>query len=54
MKLILEELGLSVTVVQNGKEAVDKYKENNYDLVLMDINMPIMDGYNCIKTHKRI
>jgi len=49
MKLILEELGLSVTVVQNGKEAVDKYKENNYDLVLMDINMPIMDGITALK-----
>ena len=28
----------------NGVEAVQKIKENNYDLVLMDIQMPVMDG----------
>ena len=49
MKLTLETFGLNVTIVSNGQIAVDKYKDNNYDLVLMDINMPIMDGLTALK-----
>lgn len=49
MKLVLEELGLNVTIAQNGQEAVNTYKENIYDLVLMDINMPVMDGLTALK-----
>lgn len=49
MKLVLEELGLNVTIAQNGQEAVNTYKENSYDLVLMDINMPVMDGLTALK-----
>lgn len=36
----------SCEVVNNGAEAVEKMKLNNYDLILMDINMPIMNGYD--------
>lgn len=42
---ILESLGLSVDIASNGKEAVDKVKTQEYDLILMDIQMPIMDGF---------
>ncbi|MEJ2286735.1 MAG: response regulator, partial [Desulfobacterales bacterium] len=42
---ILEGAGLKVTVANNGQEAVDSVKENNYDAVLMDVQMPVMDGY---------
>ena len=49
IKLILEKFGLNVTITQNGQIAVDEYKKNNYDLVLMDINMPIMDGLTALK-----
>ncbi len=44
-KQILEKAKLKVEVVNDGLEAVNKVKENNYDIVLMDIQMPIMDGY---------
>jgi CheY-like chemotaxis protein len=44
-KQILEKAKLSVDVVNDGLAAVNKIKENNYDIVLMDIQMPIMDGY---------
>ncbi|MDY0116820.1 MAG: ATP-binding protein [Sulfurimonadaceae bacterium] len=46
---ILENLGLSVDVANNGIEAVDKVKIQKYDLVLMDIQMPIMDGFEATK-----
>lgn len=34
---------------ENGKEAVDKVEKNNFDIVIMDIMMPIMDGYQAVK-----
>lgn len=38
-----------VEVVENGRIAVDKFKKKRYDLVLMDIEMPIMDGYTATR-----
>ena len=40
----LEQAGLGADVAVNGQEAVDKVTQNHYDLVLMDIQMPVMDG----------
>lgn len=42
---LLEGWNTTVEVAENGKIAVDKLKESNYDLVLMDLHMPVMDGY---------
>ena len=42
---ILEGAGLHITLANNGKEAVDAVKEAGYDAVLMDVQMPVMDGY---------
>ena len=33
----------------NGQEAVDKFKQKHYDLILMDLRMPIMDGREAVK-----
>jgi CheY-like chemotaxis protein len=43
-KVILEKSGCKLDVANNGKEGLEKYKENPYDLILMDIQMPVMDG----------
>jgi len=48
MQVIFELLGkvnVNVDVAENGSEAVNKAKETKYDLILMDLHMPIMDGY---------
>lgn len=44
VKGLLEEWGCSVDIAVNGFEAVKKVKETDYDLILMDIQMPVMDG----------
>jgi CheY-like chemotaxis protein len=41
---ILEGAGMHVTVAADGQEAVNAVKEKEYDVVLMDIQMPVMDG----------
>ncbi len=42
--LLLEKRGHEVTVVGNGKLAIDKSAEEDFDVLLMDIQMPILDG----------
>ena len=46
---ILEEAGLSVTLASNGQEAVEAVTVESFDAVLMDIQMPVMDGYTATK-----
>jgi two-component system sensor histidine kinase/response regulator len=41
---LLDDLGISVTMAFDGREAVDRVLAESFDLVLMDIQMPIMDG----------
>ena len=52
MKVIekqLEMLGQIVTSVRNGEEAVMEFQKNAYDLVFMDIQMPVMDGISAAR-----
>jgi CheY-like chemotaxis protein len=42
---ILQGAGLNVTVANDGQEGVDAAKKDPYDAILMDIQMPVMDGY---------
>lgn len=44
IKLLLKEYGISVTAVSNGDEAVEMCREKTFDIVFMDIDMPIKDG----------
>jgi len=44
MNILLSDLGLDIDLAENGLEAVEKFKNNKYDLILMDENMPKMSG----------
>ncbi len=45
----LEDLGIQVTTVENGQEAIAAQTEQRFDLILMDIQMPVMDGLSAAK-----
>ena len=45
MKELLSNLGFEVLIAENGKEAIDSAEKNAPDLILMDLRMPIMNGY---------
>ncbi|MCX7678291.1 MAG: response regulator [Spirochaetes bacterium] len=46
--MVLQEEGYEVDQASNGKEAVEKVKANKYDLVVLDIRMPEMDGIEAL------
>ncbi|MFM7784527.1 MAG: ATP-binding protein, partial [Gammaproteobacteria bacterium] len=46
---LLEEFGLAVSVAANGAEAVDRVTAESWDLVLMDVQMPVLDGLSATR-----
>ncbi|MDR2733066.1 MAG: response regulator [Spirochaetota bacterium] len=46
---ILERFGAAVTVANHGQEALERLGKRNFDLILMDCQMPIMDGYSATR-----
>ncbi|HYX38526.1 MAG TPA: response regulator [Oligoflexus sp.] len=42
---ILKKIGVKVDCAENGKEAMEKALLGDYDVILMDLQMPVMDGY---------
>ena len=49
IELRMQSLGFKITIVENGKEAIDILKETDFDIVFMDIQMPILDGFETTK-----
>jgi len=46
---ILTKFGLKITLAVNGKDAIEKIEQSSFDIVLMDIQMPVMDGLTATK-----
>ena len=50
---LLESLGCEVTVAWNGQEAVELHREQAFDMVLMDMRMPVLDGPEATRAIRR-
>jgi PAS domain S-box-containing protein len=45
MKTLLDDFGFERDIAENGKIAVEKLQEKHYDIILMDLQMPVMNGF---------
>jgi len=50
---LLTQAGIEAILAENGKQAVDKVNNDNFDGILMDLQMPVMDGYTATKIIKK-
>lgn len=49
IKKHMQKFGFQAEFAENGKMAIEKLRNNRYDIILMDMQMPVMDGYEAIK-----
>ena len=49
-QLMLEGFGLTVATAENGQQALEQFQKHTFDMILMDCEMPIMDGYEASRT----
>ena len=54
VKMALESEGFTVDTAENGQEALELAKRNTYDIVISDINMPVMDGLQFLKEFREM
>ena len=51
---MLENMGCTVDLAKNGQESVDMVPQNDYDLIFMDCNMPVMDGFEATQNIRKL
>lgn len=49
LSLMMKEAGCTIDIASNGEEALQKFCQGKYDFILMDIQMPVMDGVTAVK-----
>ena len=49
LKIRLQSQGYEVTTVNNGQQAVERAIQEQPDLIILDVLMPVMDGYSCLR-----
>jgi CheY-like chemotaxis protein len=53
-RYILSPLSSELVFVVNGEEAIEKFSKEQFDLILMDVKMPVMDGYEATQKIREI
>lgn len=51
---VLRDDGHQVVAVENGKQAIDRVKESNFDVVFSDVHMPVLNGLEAVKIIKKL
>ncbi len=51
---MLNNIGCKITIAENGQAGLDAIQKNNFDIVLMDINMPVLNGCDATKKYREI
>ena len=54
IEVLLTRMGLSVTSVENGEQAIESLLENNFDLIMMDVEMPVMSGVETVRMIRQL
>ncbi len=50
IKVLLDQAGFKITLAENGRQAIELVEKNRYDLILMDIQMPVLDGLEATRS----
>jgi len=53
IQILLEKMGLTVSLANDGRQALQKAASESFDIILMDMQMPVMNGYEAVRILRR-